>query len=179
MCLLTRSSRSVIIVAFGVTRSAEEYKHTGRAATNSQAKIPLWRDTKSHRRTHTLNCVWISPTLWYKCQLKTYGLSESWQGSNKTLQAEFGVNRHKSKFLLRLKKKKKNSNKVQKSFTSKRFSWFRNKGFRSIQWSWTEQMCVCVRERVNGTWRRPHWMTNWSTCRLTHRQLYFVYRGPA
>lgn len=66
-----------------VTGSAGEYKHTGRAATNSQGRIPLWPATKS--QTHTLNCVWISLTMWYKCQLKTYGLSENLQGSNKTL----------------------------------------------------------------------------------------------
>lgn len=44
-----------------VTGSAGEYKHTGRAATNSQGRIPLWPATKS--QTHTLNCVWISLTM--------------------------------------------------------------------------------------------------------------------
>lgn len=47
----------VSIMTFGVMRSAEEYKHKGRAATNSQARIPPWPATKSQTRTHTQLCL--------------------------------------------------------------------------------------------------------------------------
>lgn len=82
----------------GVMRSSEEYKHTVRAPTNSQARIPARLPTKSH--AHTLASVWTSLTKWYKRHLKTYGLSKSWRGSNKTLfDPSLCLNPHKPKLL--------------------------------------------------------------------------------